>query len=871
MPLLFDWHVLKSEHFTVIYTSPVAWQARQTLQYAEVHKNHIDELLGNDSPPIPFVVEDVGMYANGIADPFMRHIHIYPHTPGPTYSLECTENWIRTVTVHEYTHGAHLTCAHGVAGVFQNIFGSLFSPNMYSPGWLIEGMGVYAESQISPYEGRLNEGFYDHYIQTLYAKNAFPTLVDITNQPLRFPRDTYYLYGGEFFDHLAQHYGNKRFARFVNAYSTYFWAPLGVIFPFMGIDAASRHVYGHSFPRLYAEWRNAEFEREKSMPDNACRKTFDGWYIHSLTSDDRSIYYLRSHSSKVDAFSIVARYEILQYDPAASTQKVVRTLPSSSNTPLRVHDNKLYYTCREIVDHKANRTFNGSGYTHTLNTINLATHTHTIILKDRIRAFCVISQDSILVSIDRKDTYGSSICLVTPATTQCICSTTLLIEDILLTDTDYVVIGKPEFSNSDIYIFNIDSVSFSLILSSPWTEAYLQYVKGSKVGFTSNHDGVHALYELDMETFDVIKLSDNRYARCGTVLEHYPDTIFFVGLTADGFDIFSAPVQREDCDFSWTPTHIPTVNALPDIETTPGTYLDILSTLVPKVRVPIALPSNRDLRTWLYGGLIIGQDAVRENTYYVFGAYDSRNDGPYIRLQWQCRMAAPLITDIYFSNDEFRYNATLPVYTRLHYGLNRATVFLSGYSFDNFARKELAPGIAWQLKYPHTILRFALVLPYERIAWRSSVNRYGQYAYVSGEHLFKHSRLICALNAFSDPDNPDSLQISPRGCDPLHAIQGMVIRIEYAHKLLPVRWGLWNPNIYIEDLFAAVFFDYGRANEGNEAFSIGIEIRPEIKAGFGYLQFSPRVGCAYTDDREISWYLQLISYTDAPYLAFPGR
>lgn len=868
IPLLFDWQVLKSENFTVIYREDVAWQAHQVLQQAEIHKPYVDRIVGNGGARLRLVVEDIGMYANGFADPFMNHIHIYPYTPSASYSIEATENWLRTVTVHEYTHGVHLTLARGSAGILQRLFGSVFNPNMYSPGWLIEGLAVYTESCISPHEGRLNEGFYASYLRTLKQKDDFPSLVAITNQPLQFPRDTYYLYGGAFFDFLARRHGAERFAQFTGRYGSYPWAPLAVFFPCIGIDAAARHTYGRSFKPLYDEWRNAELLHNTTWYDSAMKVTDDGWYIYGLSGYKGTLYYVRSRSSKIDAFDVITYYEIVACDALSNRQTVLKRLPSSTVTPLRILNERLYYTTREVRQGMANTSYNGFGFVHTLHRIDLATHKTEILLTEKIRAFCVIADDTILYSMDQVDAYGSTLWVLTSTGSCYACSSDLLIEELLYAHGYIVAIGKSEFANTDIYTFDLHSKSFTRRVASPWTEAFLQPGEHERIGFTSNAMGTHALYELDLSTGAVFQIAINGYARNGIRLERFPETRYFVGLTRHGFDIFKTPAHFEPSDSIWVLPSGSSSSSLSEIPMQQGSYADVISTLLPKVRVPLFIPADATFKTWYLGGLFVGQDAVQEHTYYAFLAYDNTTHDPYLRLQWRCRSFSPLNADLSYENEYAQYGVSMPVYSRLRYGLNSVALFVSGRSFDTYDRVEISPGIAWVLRYPLTTIRCALAFPYERMAWGSSIDRHAQYAHIAGQQVLAKGSLECTFTAFSDPDGPDNDQIELRSMDPLLAQKGFKIQIEYSHLLFPLRWGLWNPNIFCEDIFAAVFFDYGRAHDGNDAFAFGIEVRPELKLGFGYIQLTPCAGCARTSNGEFAWYMRFISNTAAPYLRF---
>ena len=138
-------------------------------------------------------------------------------------------------------------------------------------------MTVYSESKISPYEGRLNDGFFDSYLGTSSSGNTFPSIVEATNEPLSFPYGKIYLYGGEFFSFLSRTYGEEHFAQFFKTYGSYPWAPLSVLFPCTGLDIAARKTFGHSFPALFSQWRDAEKERFADLSDHGIRVTHTGW------------------------------------------------------------------------------------------------------------------------------------------------------------------------------------------------------------------------------------------------------------------------------------------------------------------------------------------------------------------------------------------------------------------------------------------------------------------------------------------------------------------------------------------------------------------------------------------------------------------
>ncbi|MDI6794380.1 MAG: hypothetical protein QME81_16200 [bacterium] len=79
--------------------------------------------------------------------------------------------------------------------------------------------------------------------------------------------------------------------------------------------------------------------------------------------------------------------------------------------------------------------------------------------------------------------------------------------------------------------------------------------------------------------------------------------------------------------------------------------------------------------------------------------------------------------------------------------------------------------------------------------------------------------------------------------------------LEYSRPLLKIRKGLWNPNLFFEDLCLALFTDAAFSEEETQ-LSGGIELQQETGAFFG-LKFAPALGLAYNKEGETTVYLQV--------------
>jgi len=868
-----DWKTLKTEYFTVIYKPGYQWEAFQTLENLEYYRQNIAELTGNDTRNVPVVVEDVGTISNGFADPFLHNIHIFTYPPGMGYSLEGIESWYRTVSVHEYTHIAHLTRTEGFSEILTSIFGAPFQSNMYSPGWLIEGIAVFSESQLSNYEGRLNDGYSKNYIRARVIDKKFPSITEATNTPLVFPLDGIYLYGGEFFDFLSNRYGAGSFSNFFDEYGSYFWSPISTMFPFFGIDLAAKKVYGKSFPALFKEWQHYS-EKEFCDQHNADRRlTKKGWFISSLVADKQKIYFTYSKPMKLDAFHSLYRVEILELEIPTGTEKTLVQLTSSVTTPLRIKGHGLYYTTRELEKGMANIYLSGFGATSTMWRKDLITGENSMLFTDKIRAFCVLQDSSILYSRDRLHQFGSELWLYKSHSRKKIWETEYMIFEMESNNNRIVFAAGKEYENSDLYTFNLEDKTLALLLSTPWKEGYLSLTQENTLLFTANFDGSHSLYEIDLEEDSIWRLTSNNFAQSGI---KYNNLLYYIGLNSGGYDIYAKECISEPYELSdWPLTAKPYLH-IEKSKIAQGTYLDVFKTLYPAVRTPLILPVDDSFTNWLIGGLILGGDATLENTYYAFLAYDAQADSPIVDISWNSWFLSPLYFDLSFEyNNAFHYRLIYPLYAKMGPGLSGITSYLNGRSYDHFTRKEFSPGLAFNFSYPHTTIFVNAWFPYERRAWGSSIDRGAQFlALGMNQHMFGGELRLQTIGA-SDIHNPDTMSLPLRGYDPdsILATQGIIANIVYSHHLLSLRKGLWNPNIYLEDLFGAIFIDYGIDQNGETYYSAGCEFSVELKAAFGYLRFIPKVGVAVNKNRDISVYFKLVSATYNPYFQkdFPAR
>ncbi|KPK73913.1 hypothetical protein AMJ87_00265 [candidate division WOR_3 bacterium SM23_60] len=287
-----------------------------------------------------------------------------------------------------------------------------------------------------------------------------------------------------------------------------------------------------------------------------------------------------------------------------------------------------------------------------------------------------------------------------------------------------------------------------------------------------------------------------------------------------------------------------------------GGYGDVLKTLFPSVRVPFVLPTKSDFSTWAYGLFLLGGDATDENMYGGFFAWDSDKEDLISSILWQSKFLIPLdVIFFYDYKNSFEYTLTFPAFVSLEYGLSHLDLFLTGHVFDGISRNEFIPGFTLGFQYPYATLSAGLAFPFERQAWGSDINRSAQQMRLSVQRLFAGGEVCLTGSAYVDRHNPDIPDFSIRGYEAISSRRALMVSTEYSHRLCRVRKGLWNPNVYFEDLYWTIFADCALTEEGTSPYSAGVELRLETKVGFGFLYLVPRVGIAFTKSRELKIFL----------------
>lgn len=843
-----DWRTLKTSHFTVAYKPGYKEEADRFLKVLETYRGAVVDLIGNDPGSLPVILEDWGQVANGFADPFFKRIILMPYPPD-FQSLGGVESWYRLVGVHEYTHIAHFTYTEGVPKVLTRLFGRAFQPNLYSPGWIGEGVTAFSESQASSYEGRLNDGFFDAYMGTRVSGGKFPSLLNVTYEPFGFPFGRIYLYGGKFFDYLAHEYGRERFRRFFGYYASSSWSFLSPLFPSLGLDRAARKAFGKPFPELFQEWQEYEEEKGSGWRMSSRRETQKGWYIFSPVLSGQKLYYVRQHYRKTGALSIFGFVDLIVRDLEARREKVLVSLTTGVGA-LQVQGDYLYYTAYELIRGYANVTQEGFGVLSLLHRLDLRTGEDRVLLRDRIRAFCPLEDGRILYSRDWEEGFGSEIWLYSPDRGR---RELLLVSDYLVgemvTSLDYIIFAaRRDWENPDLYLFDLSSKTLKPLVQSPYAEGAIS-LSSDLLLFRANYGGVYAAYAYDLKADKVYRLTTGGYANFPLL---GPDgRLYFVGLHSEGFDLY---YKEPGLGVEYrVPQGQKVQKSEVGLETCQGGYLDVLRPLLtPALHIPVAFA---DTLGWRLGGMFVGQDMVGEHLYTLY--FDSHTVtgevSPY--LMFTSRFFSPLSLGVEYQGDSLGMGCRYPLLQRLHAGLSGVYISTSTSLFDRWSRREVGVAVSTLFHFPGLLGTLKVGYSGERDWWGSNFDRNAYRVQVGVRKAAGPGEFRVQAKVVQDLHNPEPLSPRARGyATSLSTKRFFLLNLEYSSVIFQLRRGFWNPNLFLEDIALVGFSDALTTREGKRQISAGLELRFEVSGGFIPQLCAPKVGVGITEQGQVRLY-----------------
>lgn len=301
------WLSFTTEHFQFNYLEDHQVQADRAAIIAEKAWPVITSSLNwEPEDKVQVVMVDDYDFSNGFASPLpYNQIRLFLSPPENMSGLASYDDWMNLLITHELTHVVQLDMAMGAPSVLRKILGRniLTFPHAFTPGFMIEGLAVYQETD---HQAGLGRGQSTSYEMLMRAEviDGIDELSQIT-VPLRdWPFGKQYLYGYYYYAFLAEVYGQQKITEYHNSYSR-------KLLPFFLQNRTARITFGKSHEALWPEfkaWLKLKFEpqiKQIELQPLVAGKAIsnEGLEFDPITANEQHYYYL--HSNGMDRRSIV--------------------------------------------------------------------------------------------------------------------------------------------------------------------------------------------------------------------------------------------------------------------------------------------------------------------------------------------------------------------------------------------------------------------------------------------------------------------------------------------------------------------------------------------------------------------------------------
>ncbi len=919
LPAAALWKSLKSDSFLLFYPAGRENEARQALTELEQCKAYAAALVGDNPLPrrgnplsprssgrrrLAVVLVDAGTQSNGFADPAYRRLHLYLYPPSD-FDLGFAPSWWSLVGVHEYVHWLHLTAATGLPRALTWAFGDAWAPGIFSPSWLVEGLAVYAESAYvesavgelaaGPYQGRLNAGFFDAYLEASLQADRPPSLPQALFVPPAFPGgESPYLFGGEFVEYLVRAYGQEAVTRFLQHSAGSPLSYLSPVLPLAGIDRSARQVFGKRTAALWREW-TAAARREADAREQAAPSTVvapdsrTAWWMGAPVPVDGRTYFLRSSPYPAEPFRQFWRHELRELGPGG--ERTLARFPSDFSADLKWRDGRLYFGLRELERGRANVELGGFGDTTVLYALDPASGRRQRVLRASLRAYEVLPGGDVVFSRDRPGDFGSDLLLWKrrPAAGEenprLLASSEYLVREILSREGRWFVSARRHGENFGLYEADPLTYRLSPILPSPYAAGGLDF-GGGQLRFTANYGGRLAVYAWDPQASGPLRLTSARYA-AWPALDPATGRLWYVGLNEEGYALYHTrpqPAEPVAIMPAVTPA-VPGPGAGPPSEpafqagSSPqppraGGYLPNLATLAPRLLLPVV---SADADGYLGGATLLGRSALGDLAWSVTGLVDLATGVPAAEASLEL-LTPPLAWSLAASTligGWLGAAAQVPVFHRLTPVELSLALGLAGYLYggQSFAGRALEPFAQYGVGWPLDSLQGRAALWLERVEWGAVENQAQLEGQLVFEHFFRFGALRAGLEGFQRLDGGEGLLARLRGnAEGITGGSAAAVNLDFFLHLLQIRAGIWNPPFYLQDVYLVPFAGAALANSGQWQAAGGLELHWELKtlAVWTGLPLELTVGLAVNGQGEPSLYLDLESPLEGLPLAGPG-
>lgn len=854
---------MATDKFMIYYRSGMEDEAFHALQVLEYYRPRLEQMVGNDYPRAAIKLEDMGNLVNGFANPAGNVIGLFMYPP-TNDELSFGEDWFQIVAPHEYIHQLQISYESGLPELIRTLFGNLFYVQMHQPMWMTEGITVYGESQLSDFAGRMNSAYYSALISALAREDKLPSPTKASYFSYDTPLAHYYVFGGSFHRYLAKAYGEDKFAQLYRDNSSRIAAYSNPATPALALDPAFNNTFGKPLETLWTEWQQTE--KASLMTLNREQMTKDGWGKGNLGYHNGALYYTHRLGAKTGPGRTFSIHRLMKLDvtKADAVSEVIISQATGFPAGYQVLEDRIYFSRNEYYrgfDNKENEGFGA------ITQILLKDFSGTrIIYQGQVRAFVALQDGRIIIAEDKPLYRGSTLFEYDYLTgsKKVLYDGDHLIHGVCTHNEDIYVNAKGYWSNSGI--FKLENGRFTTVVNSPSSETML-FIQDSKLYYNAVFNDEMKGFVMDLKKRETLEISSGDYLKNPIITED--NRLFYLGLNSLGADIYEAPLSLREPkipDFKRNPPPFPKEQFRGQSEIFNGKQVvhgdygsNIGHMMNPRIlRLPQIQGSSVD--SLAIGAVLVGMDAVGDIPYWMIsGIYDSQRKKVIGDFSLSSTLFSPVNQDLLISTDDnltVMLNSSVALWRRQNYGFNSVNAGLGIKTWDDFERKLAYPFVSQQFSWlsGQLNIRNSMFLESselklsdrERLGWQGQMTL--------RQRLTNKAEFNSILNVGYDPDAPSDEVFYPiRGySNELYANKGFTLRNTLYMPVLKVREGLWNPQIYLEDIHLGLFYDLAKPEDKlstHEHHSYGAEIIGELGMAFqGILTAGMRVGKTKTGE-----------------------
>jgi len=611
-----NWNTIESQHFYIHYADGYERLAQKAANSAEqTHLRLESKINWQPDDKTHLVLSDETDSPNGFATPinFNRSV-LFMAPPDSTNTLEDFNDWLDTLITHEYTHTLHLDKVSGGAGILRSIFGRqfLFFPNLYQPGWFIEGLATYHETDELEGIGRGQSTLYKMMMRTEVSSGIKP--VSQVNLPIRsWPMGTVaYLYGVHFYQFIEEVYGQENVEKLIENYSNN-------VIPFM-INTNSQQLFDKDITELWDEfsiWLKRRYMPEISELKTAGlvegKKISDSGYNTGQVevTNNEEVYYIESGA--FEHAQLVRR-----------TDDITRTVTEvHSGAKINIHpDSGVLVIQDEFCDEY---NLYSDIYLLEKNDSDLKQITKC----GRYRSASWTADGKSIIAVKTEKAKSQLVLLNKQG------------KEIksLWQGNDTDIITQLKFSPSGMFIiaavfrtkngwnieeFDINKLKWTAITNDRYIDMYPAYSdNGESILFSSERSGQYQIYRYKKNSRYLQQLTRVAGGAFNPQQINQQSALYYVGYNSNGRDIYQLENVEEVSKAPLLEETLKQLTLAPIVETGKAEEYSALSSMRPRWWFPfISLNEDRNE----YGLITSGNDALGIHNYQLDFAYDTSND-----------------------------------------------------------------------------------------------------------------------------------------------------------------------------------------------------------------------------------------------------